>query len=229
MTNNKFYVLAFDIERSGGTATYETMAIGAAVLNQDYELQDSYYYSCYVPGETKFEERCWNEFWSKNEDILKQLENNRMKGGTYSKDNYCPPDQLHPTMVVYFVEFVQKWESLAKEKGIKLHRVCDNSPYDVSFLNDEIYNVYKDKLNPFPYHLYDKSKYGSLWETHSMMRGFLNGVDPSFKKDWGYSKRMKELYPKLPECDVKHDHMPQHDAQTIAHEFIWLERIQEYM
>ena len=42
-------------------------------------------------------------------------------------------------------------------------------------------------------------------------------VDPSYKNNWGYTKRISELYD-VPEQRVNHDHNPANDAYTIAFE-----------
>lgn len=66
-------VLAFDIERSGAFMRHQTIAIGASVVNEDYQELDSFLACNYRPTETVFEERCRSEFWANNQHILKRL------------------------------------------------------------------------------------------------------------------------------------------------------------
>lgn len=214
---DNFWVLAFDIERSGGTAAYDTIAIGACVLDTRYRPLEHYLGAAYDPKQTKFEKRCYDEFWAKHPGILEKL------GETTAVQN---PDnsyiQKQKNMIAGFVEFVKKWENLAREQNIKLYRVCDNTAFDVHFINQMIYKFVSRKMLPFPYE-FSTQKYGTLWETHSVMKGLLMAQHPEgARADWGFSKSLRKLYPKLPRCKVQSDHMPHHDAQVIAHEFVWL-------
>ena len=67
------FVLAFDIERSGATTEYDTIALGASVVDSNFKELDRYYCNCYFPKETKFEPRCWEQFWSKHLETLDLL------------------------------------------------------------------------------------------------------------------------------------------------------------
>ncbi len=206
-----YWVIAFDIERSGATAEFETIAIGATVLGENYRVLASYLGTSYVPGETKFEKRCNDEFWSKHMDILEKLRN----------DKPSPYAQKQKEMIVGFVEFVKNWELTAAERKIKLYKVCDNSSFDVHFLNMLIHEHYDNKMLPFPYNFYTQ-QYDALWETTSMAKGFLLAVDPNtIHKQWGFTKILQKLY-SLPICPVAHDHLPFHDAQCIAYDFVSL-------
>ena len=51
----KKLVLAIDIERSGATFEYDTIAVGACVMNESFEELDRYFCNCYFPEITKFE------------------------------------------------------------------------------------------------------------------------------------------------------------------------------
>ena len=69
-------------------------------------------------------------------------------------------------------------------------------------------------------------EYGTVWETESMAKGLLLAVDPTtIHKQWGFTKILQKLYPTLPKCPVKADHMPHRDAHCIAFEFIVLMEI----
>ena len=210
-----YWVLAFDIERAGATEEFDTIAIGATVLDSNYVALGSYLSTCYVPGETRFEKKCYDEFWSKHKHILKALENVDTKLSRKEKEKQ---------MITGFVDFVKAWENKAQQQHVQLHRVCDNSPFDVHFINILIYEYYNSTLNPFPYQ-FNTRQYGSLWETHSMMKGFLlatNNAEKARSKNWGFSGIIRKMYPHLPKCAITQDHMPHHDAHVIAHQFIWL-------
>ncbi len=209
-----YWLLAFDIEKSGSTADFDTIAIGSTVLGSNYRVLGSYLGTSYTLEETKFEKRCQNEFWSKNMDILEKLRND--KPISYA--------QKQKDMIVGFVEFVKSWELAAAERGIKLYKVSDNVAFDVHFLNIMIHE-HCDGMLPFPYNFVTQ-KYGTLWETTSMQKSFLLAVDPTtIQKDWGFKKTLHKLYPSLRKCPVAHDHMPHHDSTGIAYDFIGLMEI----
>jgi hypothetical protein len=42
-------------------------------------------------------------------------------------------------------------------------------------------------------------------------------VDPNYKKDWDFTKRINELY-ETPVIEKKHDHNPANDAYTIGYD-----------
>ncbi len=209
---NSFWVLAFDIERSGPTEKYDTIAIGATVLNSDFRVLGELMETAYSKEETIFDKRCYDEFWSKHISILNQLENTTKLSHAEKQKN----------MITNFVNFVKAWETEARKQNILLYRVCDNSSFDVHFINILI-SKYIEGILPFPYEL-STNKYGHVWETHSMMKGALLILDPKNGryKNSGFSKMLSKKFPFLPPCVVQHDHLPNHDAHKIAHDFLCL-------
>ena len=210
---NEVVVLSFDIERSGSRSQDQTIAIGASVVDSDFIQLDSLFTYSYVPGVTTFEERAWNEFWVKNLDILEQLE-------------YKGPLNLHDRefeMISQFHEFRKKWELKTNNNLILCN---DNSPFDVHYLN-ELYGKYLPNVLPMPYTAHSQ-EYSPLWETHSIQKGLLAAVIPSFTSNWGFTDKIKEIYnvPKMPET-MTHNHLPHHDAYTIATEMHVLMKIQK--
>lgn len=230
MTEQKTLVLAFDIERSGGAMQHQTIGIGASVVDHNLQEVDNLFLPAYVPGETIFESRCYQEFWSKHLDKLELLK--------YT--GKLDPAQREEEMITAFQEFRHKWETFAKDNDYQFELVADNNVYDGGFINNLIgtylssnmAGVSQDPENkekfytplelPIPYsasHDQDtlQQTYKAFWETHSEQRGLLMVVDPSFKKNWGYSQRIQELYD-VPSPKKPHDHNPANDAYTIAYE-----------
>jgi hypothetical protein len=199
----KTVTLAFDIERAGATNTENTIAIGASVVDENLNELDNIFIPGYFKGETKFEDRCWNEFWSKHEDKLEQLK----------YDGELTQYQREAEMVSQFLEFKLKWEDKAEEEGFRLEVVSDNNVYDGGFINEMIFE-HTDCL-PLPYTV--RRKYAPFWETHSMQRGILMIIYPDYDGDTGFSERINRIY-SIPESTVTHDHNPTHDAYTIARE-----------
>lgn len=197
-------VLAFDIERSGGTSEHDTLAIGASVVDSELRELDHLFLPAYFPGETRFESRCYREFWSKNLDILAQLQYKGPKSR----------EEREAEMIIEFMQFRNKWEQHCEQHGKKLELVTDNNVYDGGFINLLIYKHLPSQL-PIPYST--TGKYSPFFETHSQQRGLLLALDPNFKSDWGLSARLEQLFA-LPSPSEKHDHLPHHDACTIAFE-----------
>jgi hypothetical protein len=198
--------LAFDIERSGATAFYDTIAIGASVVDENFHQLDSLLLNGYVPEATRFEPRCMNEFWSKNMDILNSLK--------YTGNLSYPERQAE--MIKEFQHFRAKWEILCQENDNELYLVSDNNVYDGGFINDMIFK-YLPGVLPIPYTASTQS-YESFWETDSIAKGIVNLVDPTYNKSWGFTDRLKSLY-ELPENKIPHDHNPANDAYCIAYDF----------
>jgi hypothetical protein len=196
----KRLVLAFDIERSGASSEYDTIALGASVVDSDMKQLDRYYANCFFPTETKFEPRCYYEFWSKNDELLNSL----IYDGALNKND------REKEMIVGFQQFRRKWETYARDNNLKLFLSSDNNVYDGGFVNILITKYTCDL--PIPYSASTR-EYDVFFETHSMQRGILmaSGID----KEWGLTEAIASIY-EVPTCDVKHDHNPANDAYTIA-------------
>lgn len=206
------WVLAFDIERSGGRSQDKTMAIGASVMDENLRELEHFLVCNYRPNVTQFEPRCWDEFWSKQSAVLAELE---YKGALSEQ-------MQEVSMIEQFQHFRAKWETRAKLAGTKLMLVSDNNVYDGGFINELIQKHTSDL--PIPYSASHPQRYGAFFETHSMQKGFLASVDRTFDKNWGFSKRLEELY-HLPTRTVQHTHLPHEDAYTIAWEYQVMEKI----
>lgn len=207
-------VLAVDIERAGATNKYDTIGIGASVINENLEELDSLFIGGYKPEVTKFEPRCWEQFWSKNEKQLKILEYNGEK-------KY---DERQKEMIQQFQQFRREWETYAREKSLNYYFVSNNKVFDGGFINMLIFDYCPQDM-PIPYAASD-AKYSTFFETHSVMKGLLMAVDPEYKLEWGFFSRICELYD-FPKAKKQHDHHPANDAYTIAYEFQILRGIQE--
>jgi len=208
----KRIVLAFDIERAGATPDYDTIAIGASVVDQDFNKLDEFFVKGLFSGEEKtlFEYRCWSEFWSKHPEQISQIK--------YTGDS--PKKVRQAEMIVGFQEFRKKWELYAKKNDYKFELCSDCNVFDGGFINQLIHD-HVPEYHPIPYNARPKetgdSEYAPFWETTSMQRGLLMSVDPEFTEDWGLTDRIYELYDiTAVDRDIAHDHLPHHDAYTIA-------------
>ena len=66
-------VLAFDIERSDTFDCHNTIGIGACVVDENLKELDSLLLEGFIPTFVDFEPRCWEQFWSKNQNKLMKL------------------------------------------------------------------------------------------------------------------------------------------------------------
>jgi len=127
-------------------------------------------------------------------------------------------------MIQEFQSFRARWEKYAKDKQINFLLVSDNNIFDGGFINELIFKHLPTTL-PIPYSA-STGNYEAFFETHSVQKGFLMAVDPSYQDNWGLSNRISELFD-IPEPDKKHDHNPANDAFSIAFEQQVLFAIQE--
>lgn len=199
--------LAFDIERSGAFHTNDTVAIGASVVDSDFNELGSLFVPMYHRNNTVFEQRCLDEYWSKNQELLDLFE---YKGNLSKKDQYRDA-------ITIFHNFRSHWEKYAKDNGKTFVLVSDNNVYDGGYINNLMFDHLAEDP-PIPYSALTK-KYEIFWETHSMQRGLLIVVDPEFDGSWGLSDRIAKLFD-VPETDhVRIEHHPTSDAFTIAYDY----------
>lgn len=199
--------LAFDIERSGATDQYQTIAIGASIVDEKFQELDSLFLLGYFPDDTTFEPRCWNEFWSKHPDTLKTLEYN---GPLTMEDR-------QREMITLFQDFRRKWEAICQRDELDYMLVSDNNVYDGGFINLMIFKYLPGTL-PLPYSASVPQSYESYFETHSLQKIIAQWSNKSFTQDWGFSQEIEKLF-NLPEAKKSHDHNPANDVYRIAYDY----------
>ena len=197
----KKIVLAFDIERSGAFNTHDTLAIGAAVVNENFEILDKWQYNGYVKDQTIFEKRCYDEFWSKNLETLESL--------TYTGE-LTTKREVQKEMITQFQDFRKKWQEKCDTEKIELYLVTDNSVFDGGFVNQLIFEHLEGTM-PIPYNT--NGSYETFFETTSVMKGFALAYGKT--GDWGFKNMLKDIIV-FPVCPAEHDHSPANDATTIA-------------
>lgn len=212
MAATKTLVFAFDIESAG--AFKDLIALGICVMDDHLTVYAKHCWPAYFPGLTEFEPRCQKEFWDHHPDVLELL--------TYGGP--VDPDQCRYDLIHGFWTQLAKWETYAQEFGYQFLLVCDNAVFDAAELN-RLTELHMPHRLPMPYMASAPSAYGSLYETRNIQRGLLMAVDPAFRPEWGFAKRLNELYD-LPLPAAKADHLPHNDAHVIAHEMQMLIGIQ---
>lgn len=199
-------VLAVDIERTGGFPHTPTIGIGASVVNQHFDELACFFEPGYFnPDVTPFEPRCWDEFWSQNEDKLSVLQYN----------GSLKHDQRQKEMIQNFQDFRARWEKKCKDNKANLVLVTDNNVFDGGFINQMIFTHLPETM-PIPYEASKPQKYERFVDVTSMQLGLLATSPPMPK--WGLDKRINELYDvaSVFQPIKSHDHHPANDAYTIA-------------
>lgn len=202
--------LAFDIERSGSTNKYDTIAIGSSVVDETGKQLDSFSWFGYISGETKFEQRCWDEFWVNHQEILKSLEYN----GSLQKE------ANESLGITTFQKFRAKWEQKCREDETEFILVSDNTIFDGGFINDLI-GKYMSGTLPIPYSA-GTQKYSKIINVGDIARGMIYAFDPKFalKNEWGFMEQLKKIHSSYKLANrkenIEHDHNPANDAYNIA-------------
>lgn len=203
------WCLAFDLERSGVQPQHTTIAIGASVVNSNREQLDHYLAVNYRVGKTVFEERCMREFWSKHTNILEQL----------AYTGPLTPEAQECAMITEFQHFRRRWEAKARETGETLVLVSDNNVFDGAYINQLIAKHTVDL--PLPFSASYPQTYQPFWETHSLLKGCLLCLNEQ-DQDWGLTERVQCLVRQDNTAaeTITHDHLPHHDAYTIACDYL---------
>lgn len=211
------------------------------VFSEGSESVDGPIYSWEIENSTVFERLCFDEFWSKHPDMLKQLE---YKGPRSKKD--MEGEALSNLRI-----FRSYWENYAiNEMEGKIVVVSDNVSFDIGTIDQLMRQYFPESKNSL-YQINFPEKYnGGIPCTHSMQAGLLSSVDPlwlmSTKKDdepewiewlvkegevedgkpqfWSRTARIRYLY-SIPKPEVDHDHNPANDAYTIACEYLAIHAI----
>jgi hypothetical protein len=215
----KLIVLAFDIEATGQNlgkkGVGQVIALGMCVLDDNLKKIDGCTIGAYrkkmTSNQDQFEKRCWDEFWSKNEDLLEM----------FRFDPKIPMKVRRRQLVDTFQTFRRKWELFAIEKGFDYEIVSDNTIYDGEKMNQLISTETEDIVLPYSASRYATQddpnllqRYNEFTDTTSMKKGFLIGYNYGKKNKIVWKDIEKEF--DIPPAEFEHDHMPENDAYTIA-------------
>lgn len=141
-----------------------------------------------------FEERCWNEFWSKN---LPALEN---VATVYGKDRFMNAWD--------FRQYIDSLVDDAAKVSGRAIIVSDNPAFDVGRVNDWLCNAALKNSTLQTLEYLPNSETGERVYTSIRSTCTLQCM-----------KRRKIVQYNVPKIDVRHDHLPENDAATIAWEY----------
>lgn len=193
MDKQKYYI-CFDIETNGPFIRNNSlMAIGVCILNQNdgnVVFKKAYYLG--IEPNTKHDEITWQQFWSKNTDVLNEIMD-------LSKN--CNPSDV-------IKELVNDIDMYGTNENLTL--VSDNPAFDLSWILDRI-QLYLEDSNRSRSILSQKT-YSMPVSTECYARGLMKQTG-NITKD---SDMLAFLgLEKLPN-GIVHDHRPENDAHKIA-------------
>lgn len=213
-------VLAVDIERTGATARELTFAIGASVVDANYAEVDSLLLAIWPENQVVWEERCWVQFWSKNQPILEKLK--KVAAEQQKENKRFGRRELEAGMIRDLVAFIAKHQAAAAKKGQQLLVVADTCAFDFHWINSLIDNYLQGQYKPLPYR-FDNADFSHVVNVSDERRGLLRGLDNdavNAGQCWKvildkHGVQLPEAFLQAAECK-QHDHLPDNDAYTIA-------------
>lgn len=151
-----------------------------------------------------FEKRCYQDFWSKNLELLEKIQRDY--------DNIVSDDDASLASRVNSI--LQKIEEASSES---LTIVSDTMAYDTVFVSGLlITHGYK------PLYYSRGGRYRWIYHTSSYFLGIWGGnIAGMDRDDWrDYDDWLKNVVGVMDGCPTDHDHNPENDAITIAWGFI---------
>lgn len=179
-------ILSIDLETTGASVHKNgILSIGYCVGKSKYEILHKGRLSMHIDT-YDFEQRCIDQFWSKNKDVLNKL-----------------ITESRP-----IVEQMEKFSKMVDELDdqYEVHIISDNVQFDIGFLN--VY--YAKYLNRNPISYTAKGEYRAIYDTDSYSRGLLK---MDYTNPWVYDSVLIEKY-KLT-IENKQTHYPDDDAAYI--------------
>lgn len=196
-------VISFDIESRGKDLRKNGIAsVGICVAKCDVlevihkeriDLKPLSFFELNADGSVsvefqQFEERCVREFWSKNSENLKRMQENAI-------------DPL--VGIAQFRKLIDKYDDKVLYEA---RIITDNPSFDASMLN-----YYLSRANLEPLHFDSASRYRSVVDTDSYSRGVLH---MGYGNPWVSDEVLIKKYG-LTANHADHDHMPENDAEYI--------------
>jgi len=182
-------VISLDIEARGqGPKRHGIMAIGVCVgsANEEKVLEKTRYDIKALPDQT-MEKRCWDQFWSKHQDIF---------------DTITADAQDAKTQIVAFRALLDKWH----KNSDSVYIVSDNPGFDFGMIN-----YYLDYFALPTLNYGHDGNYINTHDADSYGRGVMK---QGFGSQWfSNSSACKHFNLQLNPDD--HNHMPENDAEFI--------------
>ena len=156
------------------------------------------------------EDRCYNEFWLKHEDRLKET----MLKINDKQNSYTEIEVMH--------EVVTDIRNVIKNDTAQF--VTDNGPFDGSIFNT-LFHPRPDSFDPLSLTMFFVENGKLTYKPVEDADAFCEGVawnTPKIPGESIYATACRALKIKLPEWNVVHDHNPENDASVIALNFAFI-------
>lgn len=195
------FYFAIDIEATGQFLTKNAMiAFGCTLMNEKSEEVDNFVGFMKVPEGRGWETRCVEEFWSKQQETLKYIE-----------DRSEEPEKV----MLNFAEWLDK---IDLKYGSEMVVLSDNGGYDYAWID-----TYLSEFTTRPSIYYrlkcinTEKEYGfrRTWDTNSVYHGALTIKRKGEYVQWSLEKELGCQNDKW-----NNDHNPLNDARNIAANYI---------
>eukprot|EP01080_Neovahlkampfia_damariscottae_P002321 gene2321-2789_t len=199
------HYFAVDVETTGQYMNKNAMiAFGCTVMDQDMKEVDNFVTFMSIPNERIWEERCVNEFWSKQKETLEHIEKHMKE----------PKEEME--------RFSKCIDEIDLRYGSNLVVLSDFCAYDIAWINNYLefftnrYSLYY-MLAPNE-HQKGKEKiywFRRIWDTNSAYHGALTILHPNEHHEWNLEKKLG-----IQNERWENDPNPLNDARNIASNFI---------
>jgi len=194
---SKIYYIAIDIEKAGDRFTDAILMIGCCLGDESGNVIETKAFCGVVPPNEEFQENCWDEFWSKEQDILAKIR--RQSTTTMVKD-----------FTAYFTDLDQRFGPFTREGEKQLIILSDNPTYDIGSI-DVLLATDPEKRFQFPQrYLRNGQVRLRVYDSNENLRALEAETAKRIKNE---AKR-----------EVPHDHWAENDAVVIYKTKILVDR-----
>jgi inhibitor of KinA sporulation pathway (predicted exonuclease) len=199
------YYFAIDVETTGQFITKNAMiAFGCTIMDQEMKEVEKFSSYLRIPEDRNWEDRCVNEFWSKQPNTL----------------DYIKKHMKNPR--IEMMRFSDWMDDMDIKYGSTMIVLSDFAMYDIAWINLYL-DLFTDRWALY-YMLAPKENWKDgekvywfrrIWTTDSVYHGALMNQNPDKYIQWNLEKELNIQNDKW-----TNDHDPLNDARNIAANYI---------
>lgn len=218
---DKTFALAWDLEAFGPSPQWhDLIAIGAALMDEEYKVLDTFFRPLFAPGISRAEEITYEEFWKGKPQNWKNLNGPFKLKDVTSRSQYeeITVEALKGLLDFMYGHYTEKKKD---HPNCMFLRCSDCLSFDGGFIDCL---VAMHKLPDEEYRMLNWIRKGDEeWkfrppvDVTSMERGMSFVLDKDFDDESGWTDQLLKLYD-VPPSPAKHDHHPVNDSISIAWE-----------